>query len=57
MSSDLKPVIRNEATNEIRKQYLSADKARQLLGWQPIFTLDEGLKRTIPWYEEFFARE
>ena len=57
MSSDLKPVIRNEATNEIRKQYLSAAKARQLLGWQPIFTLDEGLKRTIPWYEEFFARE
>jgi len=57
MSSDLKPIIRNEATNEIRKQYLSAAKARQLLGWQPIFTLDEGLKRTIPWYEEFFARE
>ena len=57
MSSDLKPVIRNEATNEIRKQYLSAAKARQLLDWQPVFTLDEGLKRTILWYEEFFARE
>jgi len=57
MESDLKPVIRNEATNEIRRQYLSAAKARQLLGWQPIFTLDEGLKRTISWYKEFFARE
>ncbi len=57
MSSDLKPVIRNEATNEIRRQYLNAAKARRLLDWQPIFTLDEGLKRTIPWYEEFFARE
>ena len=57
MKSDLKPVIRNEATNEIRQQYLSAAKARELLGWQSIFTLDEGLKRTISWYEEFFARE
>jgi len=57
MGSPLKPVIRNEATNEIRKQYLSAAKARELLGWQPIFTLDEGLKRTISWYQEFFARE
>ena len=57
MESPLKPVIRNEATNEIRQQYLNAAKARELLGWQPIFTLDEGLKRTISWYKEFFARE
>ena len=55
MESDLKPVIRNEATNEIRRQYLSAAKARRVLGWQPIFTLDEGLKRTICWYQEFFG--
>lgn len=53
MESDLKPVIRNEATNEIRRQYLSAAKAHHVLGWQPIFTLDEGLKRTITWYQEF----
>ena len=57
MESELKPVIRGEATNEIRQQYLSATKARRLLGWQPIFTLDEGLKRTISWYKEFFACE
>jgi CDP-glucose 4,6-dehydratase len=54
MSSDLKPVIRNEATSEIRQQYLSAEKARRVLGWKPMFTLDEGLKRTIPWYQELF---
>ena len=54
MSSDLKSVIRNEATNEIHRQYLSAEKARSLLGWQPTFTLDEGLKRTISWYRELF---
>lgn len=57
MESNLKPVIRNEAANEIRQQYLSAAKACEMLGWQPVFTLDEGLKRTISWYEKFFARE
>ena len=56
MGSDLEPDIRNEATNEIRQQYLSAEKARRLLGWRPLFTLDEGLRRTIAWYQEFFAR-
>jgi CDP-glucose 4,6-dehydratase len=55
MESDLEPEVRNEATNEIRHQYLSAAKARKLLGWQPLVTLDEGLRRTIAWYREFLA--
>jgi CDP-glucose 4,6-dehydratase len=49
--------VRNEATNEIRHQYLSAKRARERLGWKPIFSLDEGLKRTIQWYREFVGRE
>ena len=52
MGSDLRPEVRNEATNEIRNQYLSADKARELLDWKPLFTLDEGLERTIAWYRD-----
>jgi CDP-glucose 4,6-dehydratase len=55
MGSGLEPDIRNEASNEIRHQYLSADKARQKLAWQPLFTLEEGLQRTIQWYREFLA--
>ena len=53
MGSDLKPDVRNEASNEIRHQYLSAEKARRVLGWRPLFTLDEGLARTIEWYKAF----
>ena len=53
MNSNLRPEIRNEATNEIRHQYLNADKARQLLGWKALFTLDEGLRNTIDWYKSF----
>jgi len=52
--SDLTPEVRNEVTNEIRRQYLSAAKARRSLGWRPEFTLDEGWRRTIDWYQDFF---
>ena len=55
MESALEPDVRNEATNEIRRQYLSAEKARQILGWKPLFTLDEGLRRTIDWYRDFLG--
>jgi CDP-glucose 4,6-dehydratase len=55
MRSDLTLDVRNEATNEIRHQYLSAAKARDMLQWQPLFTLDEGLRHTIAWYERFFS--
>ena len=54
MESDLQPVIRNEASSEIREQVLSAAKARSVLGWQPLFSLDQGLQRAIAWYQNFF---
>lgn len=50
---DLKPVILGEAKNEIKHQYLSAEKARKVLGWKPRFELEEGLKRTVAWYQAY----
>jgi CDP-glucose 4,6-dehydratase len=55
MGSNLKPDIRNEATNEIRHQFLSAEKARRVLGWSPLFDLDDGLRRTVDWYRAFLG--
>ncbi len=55
METGLQPEICNEANNEIRHQYLSANLARQALGWKPIFSLEQGLKNTIDWYKKFFA--
>lgn len=55
MNSPLKPDIRNEVSNEIHHQYLSAAKARDLLGWCPLYNLDEALTRTIVWYKDFLA--
>lgn len=54
--SDLHPVILNEAKGEILKQYLSSKKARKLLGWKPVFSIREGLKETIKWYENYFTK-
>jgi CDP-glucose 4,6-dehydratase len=53
MECTLEPDVRAEARNEIQHQWLSAAKARRVLGWSPQFTLDEGLDRTIAWYREF----
>ena len=53
MDSRLEPEIRNEARHEILAQSLSAEKARRILGWQPLFTLDEGLTRTVEWYRSY----
>ena len=50
---DLALDVRAEAQHEIRHQYLDASKARQRLGWQPRFTLEEALARTIAWYRAF----
>jgi CDP-glucose 4,6-dehydratase len=55
MESALEPDVRNEASNEIRHQYLCAVKARTVLGWAPLFTLDRGLEQTIAWYRRFFS--
>ena len=55
MGTDLKPDVRGEATNEIRHQYLSAAKARRMLGWAPQFTLDDALGRTVDWYRRFLS--
>jgi CDP-glucose 4,6-dehydratase len=54
---DLKPVVRNTTANEITDQFLSAETAREQLGWRPEYTLDEGLLETVAWYRAFFQDE
>jgi CDP-glucose 4,6-dehydratase len=48
-------VILGQAQNEIKHQYLSAEKARKVLNWKPRFTLDQGLERTVAWYKGYLG--
>ncbi|MGR3277826.1 GDP-mannose 4,6-dehydratase [Acaryochloris marina NIES-2412] len=49
----LEPTILNQAQNEIKHQYLSAEKARRLLDWKSPYDLDAALLETIQWYTAF----
>jgi CDP-glucose 4,6-dehydratase len=55
MKSPLKPVILNEASNEIREQHLDSSKAHAILKWKARYGLAEGLPRTIDWYRKYFS--
>jgi CDP-glucose 4,6-dehydratase len=50
----LQPVILDEASHEIPRQYLDCSKARRLLGWTSQFSLTEGLRETISWYADHY---
>tara|TARA_Y100000588_G_scaffold376137_1_gene453448 strand:- start:297 stop:1184 length:888 start_codon:yes stop_codon:yes gene_type:complete len=55
MGLNIKPNVRNEASNEILIQHLDASKAKNLLSWSPTFTLEAGLQETVKWYEHYFS--
>jgi CDP-glucose 4,6-dehydratase len=52
---DIEPRVLGTARAEIPHQYLSAAKARRVLGWQPAWDLERGLRETIDWYTGFLA--
>lgn len=54
---DLEPEILDQASGEIRDQHLDSTKAKKVLNWVPAASLEEGLARTIRWYEEFLQAE
>lgn len=49
------PQVRDEAVNEIFEQRLSAQKARDVIGWRPEHTLERALDETIAYYEALKA--
>ncbi len=53
--TDLEPVVLNEASAEIRAQYLDCSKARTSLAWAPAYSIEDGLRETIEWYEGWLS--
>jgi len=52
MGKNVKAKILGEAKNEIDRQFLSIEKVKKTFGWQPKYSLEEGLKETIQWYKK-----
>jgi CDP-glucose 4,6-dehydratase len=53
--SSLDPTILGEASDEIKSQYLSCDRAKRELGWSASRSLKDGLAETIEWYRAYLA--
>jgi CDP-glucose 4,6-dehydratase len=56
---DVEPDVRGEGTphGEIDRQFLASDAIRSELGWQPQWTLDDGLAATWKWFREERSRQ
>jgi len=52
--SGVEPDVRGTGNpdGEIDRQYVDTTKIRELVGWTPKVSLEEGLRRTIEWYRE-----
>lgn len=48
--------ILNQATAEIKHQFLSSEKARKILGWEMQYSLANGLQETIAWYDNYLGK-
>ncbi len=55
---DIKPDVqgKGQIIGEIQDQYLCSEKAKRLLNWAPRYSLEEGLRETWKWYQDFFAQ-
>lgn len=50
----VEPEIRGSGNpeGEIERQYVDSSRLRELTGWRPEFSLEDGLARTIDWYRD-----
>jgi nucleoside-diphosphate-sugar epimerase len=51
MGKQIKPAFIDPRPGDVRHSRAAIDKARQLLGYEPIVSFEEGLTRTLAWYE------
>src|SRR5687768_618126 len=50
----VEPDVRGEGNpkGEIDRQYVDSTRLRELTGWRPQFSLEDGMSRTLEWYRE-----
>ena len=53
----LKPVHVDGRPGEVSRLIADASKAKKLLGWEPKYTLEQGLSELIDWYRNYKSEE
>ena len=53
----IRPVHVAPRPGEVKRLVADYSKAKKLLGWEPKYTLDEGLKKFIEWYKNYKFEE
>jgi CDP-glucose 4,6-dehydratase len=50
----IEPDVRGEGNprGEIDRQYVDSTRLREMTGWRPEFSLEDGMRRTLEWYRE-----
>ena len=52
VSSTLEPIYAAPRAGDVRDSQADISKAERLLGYRPLVSFDEGLRRTVAWYRE-----
>ena len=51
LSSDVKVIYGDKRAGEIKDSFASVEKAKNLMGYKPMVSLEEGIRKSIIWYK------
>ena len=54
---DMRPVHAEPRIGEVRRLIADAARAKNLLGWEPKLTLEDGLRKFVNWYKNYKSEE
>lgn len=54
---EIKPVHVEPRPGEVQRLLANTSKAKDLLGWEPKYTLEDGLEKFIDWYRNYKSEE
>ena len=53
--TNIKPIHTEAKQGDIKTSYLTNSKAKQVLSWEPLYSLHEGLRLTMEYYRKLYA--
>lgn len=53
---DLEPVILHEKRDERLDTFYLPELEERVLGWRPRYSLEDGISKTLRWYQDYFRR-